>query len=37
MREVDPDSVALVAEWLDVLLRRRGADSRRADSRRSGS
>jgi hypothetical protein len=32
MREVDPDSVGLVADWLDVLLRRRGADSRRPGS-----
>jgi GAF domain-containing protein len=32
MREVDPDSVGLVTDWLDALLRRRGADSRRSRS-----
>jgi GAF domain-containing protein len=32
LREVDPDSVGLVADWLDALLRRRGADSRRSGS-----
>jgi GAF domain-containing protein len=32
LREVDPDSVGLVADWLDALLRRRGAGSRRSGS-----
>jgi GAF domain-containing protein len=32
LREVDPDSVALVADWLDALLRRRGAAGRGSGS-----
>jgi GAF domain-containing protein len=32
LREVDPDSVGLVADWLDALVRRRGAGSGRSGS-----
>jgi GAF domain-containing protein len=32
LREVDPDSLGLVADWLDALLRRRGTDSRQSRS-----